>query len=88
MNNIPGYTAGTEGIISDTQIQWQAEVFNVGYSLNIVNKSSLKTEPLVGEMGGMKFYFYPNRDATRAEVFGFAKNILEYKATMSGEVTL
>lgn len=36
----------------------------------------------------MKYYFYPDRDATRAEVFGFAKNILEYKAIMSGEVTL
>gem|GEM_PF-6128177 len=26
--------------------------------------------------GGWKFYFYPNRLATRAEVFGFARNIL------------
>jgi len=34
------------------------------------------------------FYFYPNRDATRAEVFGFARNILEYKIMMSGEVSL
>lgn len=33
-------------------------------------------------------YVYPNRDATRAEVFGFAKNILEYKIMMSGEVSI
>lgn len=33
-------------------------------------------------------YFYPNRPATRAEIFAFAKNILEYKAKiMSDEVT-
>ncbi len=32
--------------------------------------------------------FKPNNVATRAEVFGFAKNILEYKTTMSGEVNL
>lgn len=88
VNNISGYTSGTEGVISDTQIQWQREVFNIGFSLNIINKSSLKTEILTGEMGWLKYYFYPDRDATRAEVFGFAKNILEYKAIMSGEVTL
>ena len=39
-------------------------------------------------MGGLKYYFYPNRDATRAEIFAFAKNILEYQATMSGEVMI
>ncbi len=33
-------------------------------------------------------YVYPNRAILRAEVFTFAKNILGYKATMSGEVTL
>lgn len=40
-------------------------------------------------MGGLKYYFYPNRNATRAEVFGFAKNILDYKSKiMSGEATI
>lgn len=88
VKNIPGYSDGTEGVISDTEIQWQAEIFNIGYSLNIINKTTLKTESLTGEMGGLKYLFYPNRNATRAEIFAFAKNILEYKATMSGEVTV
>lgn len=36
----------------------------------------------------IRYHFEPNRPATRAEVFEFAKNILEYKAIMSGEVSI
>lgn len=32
--------------------------------------------------------YKPNNNATRAEVFTFVRKILEYKETMSGEVSI
>lgn len=83
INDISDYSHGTEGVMSDAQIWWQAEIFNIGYSLNIIDKSSLRTEPLAGEMWGLKYYFYPNRSATRSEVFAFTKKILSYKKNIT-----
>ena len=64
---------------------WQSNLLRIAESLKLVD---FVKKPNNTGMWGLNMYFYPNRDATRAEVFGFAKSILEYKVMMSGEVTL
>lgn len=64
---------------------WQSNLLRIAESLKLVD---FVKKPNNTGMWGLNMYFYPNRDATRAEVFGFAKNILEYKAMMSGEVSI
>lgn len=65
-------------------ISWQSELIRKALYYSII-----KPMTEINPGGTLNVYFYPNRVATRAEVFGFAKNILEYKAkTVSGEVNI
>lgn len=84
-------TVGNVAIDKDIAY-WQQALFFKVTSLDKINIPGIKFVREVHEdspaNGSHEYYFYPNRAATRAEVFGFAKNILEYKATMSGEVTV
>lgn len=66
--------------------QWQADLLDSISDCKIFNKW-VSCEDGADTNIAIK-NFKPNSFATRAEVFGFAKNILEYKAMMSGEVTV
>lgn len=66
--------------------QWQADLLDSISDCKIFNKW-ISCEDGADANIAIK-NFKPNSVSTRAEVFGFAKNILEYKATMSGEVTI
>jgi hypothetical protein len=74
----PSFAQGREYTNVDITIGWQYKVFENANYLKIIDIASLKTvkDPLMYELGGVKIMFYPNRPATRAEVFGFARNIL------------
>lgn len=74
----------------DARADWQKRIILKALILEIISPETY-SEP-VADPGMFSEYthylFYPNNAATRAEVFGFAKNILEYKAMMSGEVSI
>lgn len=74
----------------DARADWQKRIILKAIILEIISPKTY-SEP-VADPGMFSEYthyvFYPNNSATRAEVFEFAKNILEYKATMSGEVSI
>lgn len=71
----------------DVTVEWQKKLL---YDIACIGQFRkipwIKSDSTSGDLN--LNYIYPNRDATRAEVFGFAKNILEYKAMMSGEVNI
>lgn len=75
--DIPGFEQGTEWVMSDATNKWQSEIFNIGFSLGIIDKEKLPRKENQWEMGGYIYSFYPNRDAIRAEVFWFARAIIE-----------
>ncbi len=84
-------TVGNVAIDKDIAY-WQQVLFFKVTSIDKIEIPGIKFVQEIHEdspaNGSNEYYFYPNRVATRAEVFGFAKNILEYKTTMSGEVNL
>ncbi len=61
----------------DTTISWQRFLLWHAVEKGIVDLSKLqKTSPSEPWMISAIYHFYPNRSATRTEVFGFARNIL------------
>lgn len=76
VHDIPGYDDGIDAPFFDTEINWQRDAIMIGFFLNIIDWNSLIESE--DRSNFAKFYFYPNRRATRAEVFSFARNILEY----------
>lgn len=77
--SIPSGATVTVSPISDKDIgDWWDMVFYAGLIKIIDNPNVDKLQKDI-----KPFYFYPNRSATRTEVFGFAKNILEYKQSIN-----
>lgn len=77
--SIPGEPSfGDQGIVD-----WQKSLFKNIVSAHVSIPGVITTE---GEWA--QIFFYPNRVATRAEVFTFAKNVLDTYAIMSGEVNI
>ncbi len=79
-------TVGNVAIDKDIAY-WQQELFFKITSIDRINIPGIKFVREVQEdspaNGSHEYYFYPNRAATRAEIFSFAKNILEYKPLCS-----
>lgn len=75
---------------SDVVETWQKKIVLWASGIGIVYSPSVTIEN-----GGFFFnenitptQFYPNRDATRAEVFSFARKAHAYHKLMSGEVSI
>lgn len=66
--------------MSDAVIRWQGETISMAFMLGIIATKDYNYQVLP-ESNMNQYYFYPNRPATRAEVFTFAKNILGGKTT-------
>ena len=64
-------------------VEWQKKIIRRILALNI----DIPGTALQGDMI-TKLYVHPNRFATRAEVFTFAKNLLNVHMNVSGEVKL
>lgn len=75
IHDIPGYDDGIDAPFFDADIRWQLDTILIGFFLNIIDKNSLVESQDRSDFA--KFYFYPNRPATRAEVFGFVRNIIQ-----------
>lgn len=57
---------------------WQQKVINNAMMRNIITPRMFEGSEMTGMFEGFKeqnVYFYPNRNATRAEVFEFSRNI-------------
>lgn len=61
---------------SKVQISWQRDIF-----WTYIDQINNGNNEFINNGN-----YLPNNNATRGEVFKFAKNILEYRAIMSGEV--
>jgi hypothetical protein len=57
---------------------WQSNILRIAENLKLVD---FVKQPNNSGMGGLNIYFYPNRSATRAEVFGFVRNIVSPNRT-------
>lgn len=81
---IPGVTdmRGANAFEVAVKIAWQRDVF-----WTYIDKSYRYTQ-VWGENFADDISYYPNNFASRADVFRFTKNIMEIRATMSGEVTV
>jgi hypothetical protein len=88
--NAPSWATVAVFPYSDVLVGWQSDIILYAAGIWIVKNPNIipLSEGFQIVENVVPIKFYPNQNATRAEVFGFAKNILEYKATMSGEVTL
>jgi len=81
----------------DSNVEWQLELLRGVFGMQLFKTNDYKTTKKILQPNEFGFcpgsiceittiFFYPDNNATRAEVFGFAKNILEYKTKiMSGE---
>ena len=61
----------------DTTLEWQTGLLFSALEEWVIDLGSFNNKKITLEIGTYKQYlFYPNRPATRAEVFGFVRNIL------------
>lgn len=86
----PMFNQGREFTNVDITTMWIYTVFENALYTKIIDINTLpkKKDPLMEINGGWKYYFYPNRSATRTEVFAFAKSILLKKSSESSESSL
>jgi S-layer homology domain len=69
---------------------WQANIIVYAAGIGIINNPNIISQADWFQVSDnvVPIKFYPNRDATRAEVFAFAKKAHAYHKLMSGEVMI